>query len=113
MPCSHVREQGHAQRAAGTHHWGERLAREGSRRQGWGPVSAQDAVVTPRCRECKRIRVCGDAQKARGGEGGPGHPESACATADAGDLRQGPQDPKGLEDRKPPPGPHHRKKGLR
>ena len=81
-------------------------------------MSAQDTVVMPRCCECKRIRVCGDAQKARGGEGGPGHPESACATADAGDLRQGPRDQKGLEDRKPPPGaqvplPHHRKKGLR
>ena len=81
-------------------------------------MSAQDAVVTPQCRECKRIRVCGDAQKTRGGEGGPGHPESACATADVGDLRQGPQDQKGLEDRKPPPGAqvpllHYRKKGLR
>lgn len=63
-------------RAVGAHHWGERLAREGSRQQGRGPVSAQDAVAMPRCRECERIRVC-SAQKARAGEGGPGHPESA------------------------------------
>ena len=85
--------------------WPERAPTDGR-----GRVSAQDAVVMPRCGECESIRVCSDAQKVAGGRRAKlCRPEMVCATADAGGLRQGPLlrglslDQRGLQDRKPPP----------
>ena len=50
---------------AGRRAWPERAPTDGR-----GRVSAQDAVVMPRCGECESIRVCSDAQKVAGGGGG-------------------------------------------